>query len=158
MTEIDAYNEALKSGQYQKPGGLLGKYDNVRRFWEDEELGLYLRPYLERLVTQKKTRGERLRILDLGCGSGDGFEMVTGINKSKSLISAHKTKVIEPDKIGFYQGIDINERLLGQARATYSNKHNMDFIHSDINGFDFGAEEPDDLYLANYGTLSHNTV
>jgi hypothetical protein len=48
--EIDAYNEALSSGQYQKPGGLIGKYDNVRRFWEDEQLGLYLRPYLEQLV------------------------------------------------------------------------------------------------------------
>ena len=39
MAEIDAYNEALKSGRYQKPAGLMGKYDNVRCLWEDEELG-----------------------------------------------------------------------------------------------------------------------
>ncbi len=65
MAEIDAYDEALKTGQYQKPGGLLGKYDNVRRFWEDEQLGLYLRPYLERLAARKKERGEGLRLLDL---------------------------------------------------------------------------------------------
>ena len=35
MAEVDAYNEASQSGLYQKPTGLLGKYDNVRRFWED---------------------------------------------------------------------------------------------------------------------------
>ena len=157
MAEIDAYNEALKSGQYQKPGGLLGKYDNVRRFWEDEQLGLYLRPYLERLVSRKKERAEKLRILDVGCGGGDGFEFITSIDDSKSPISEHKTKVIEPDILKLYQGIDINEGLLEQARATYGNRQNIGFIHSDFNEFDFGAEEPYDLYLANYGTLSHNT-
>ncbi len=157
MAEIDAYDEALKSGQYQKPGGLLGKYDNVRRFWEDEELGLYLRPYLKRLVARKKERGERLRLLDLGCGSGDGFEFITSINDSKSLISEHNIKVIEPDMLEFYKGIDINDGMLRQAHAIYSGRQNMSFIQSDFNDFDFGAEEPYDLYLANYGTLSHNT-
>ena len=156
MTELDAYNEALQSGQYEKPSGLLGKYDNVRRFWEDEELGLYLRPYLERLVARKKERGERLRLLDLGCGSGDGFEFVTNIT-SKSLISERDAKVIEPDMLELYKGIDINEGLLRQARAIYSNRQNMSFAQSDFNDFDFGAEEPYDLYLANYGVLSHNT-
>jgi len=84
MGEIDAYNEALKSGLYQKPSGLLGKYDNVRRLWEDEGLGLYFRSYLERLVARKRECGERLRLLDIGCGSGDGFEFITSINDSKS--------------------------------------------------------------------------
>jgi len=157
MTEIDAYNEALKSGQYQKPGGLLGKYDNVRRFWEDEELALYLRPYLKRLVARKKERGERLRLLDLGCGSGDGFEFITSIDDSKSLILEHNAKVIEPDMLEFYKGIDINEGMLRQAQATYGGRQNMVFIQSDFNDYDFSSEEPYDLYLANYGTLSHNT-
>ena len=157
MTEMDAYNEALQSGQYQKPTGLLGKYDNVRRFWEDEQLGLYLRPYLERLVSRKKEHAERLRVLDMGCGSADGFEFITNINHSKSLISQHNTRVIEPDMLELYQGIDINEGLLRQAQATYDSKPNMRFLHSDFNDFDLTSEEPYDLYLANYGTLSHNT-
>ncbi len=154
---MDAYNEALQSGLYQKRSGLLGKYDNVRCFWEDEELGLYLRPYLKRLVAGRKERGEGLRLLDLGCGSGDGFEFITSINDSKSLILEHNAKVIEPDMLKFYQGIDINEGLLRQAQAIYGNRENMGFIHSDFNDFDLGAEEPYELYLANYGTLSHNT-
>ncbi len=157
MAEIDAYSEALKTGQYQKPGGLLGKYDNVRRFWEDEQLGLYLGPYLERLVSRKRERADRLRVLDLGCGSGDGFEFIISINDSKSLVSKHNSKIIEPDMLAFYQGIDINEGLLRQAQATYGNRQNMSFIHSDFNDFDLSSEEPYDLYLANYGGLSHNT-
>ena len=157
MAGIDAYNEALKSGQYQKPSGLLGKYDNVRRLWEDEELGLYLRPYLERLVARKEEGGGRLRVLDLGCGSGDGLEFITSINDSKSLISEHNTKVIEPDMLGFYKGIDINEGLLRQAQSIYGGRANMTFVQSDFNDHDFFSEEPYDLYLANYGTLSHNT-
>ena len=173
MAEIDAYNEALNSGQYQKPSGLLGKYDNVRRFWEDEELGLYLRPYLEPLVARKKERGERLRILDLGCGSGDGFELITSINDicpkgktggggnineiKRNLQQSCKTRVIEPNMLELYQGIDVNGGLLNQAHAIYGSRQNMVFVQSDFNDFDFGAEEPYDLYLANYGTLSHNT-
>lgn len=157
MAEKDAYDEALKSGQYQKPGGLRGKYDNVRRFWEDEQIGLYLRPYLERLVAQKKKRGEGLRILDLGCGSGDGFELVTAINDSKSLISGHSTKVIRPDILDAYQGIDINEGLLRQAQAIYKEKQNISFSLSDFNDCKLLGEQSYDLYLANYGTLSHNS-
>lgn len=157
MTEVDAYNEALKSGQYQKPGGLIGKYDNVRRFWEDEQLGIYLKPYLQRLVARRKEGGQNLRVLDLGCGSGDGFEFITSIDDSKDSLSEHNIKVVEPDMLELYRGIDINEGLLEQARATYGNAKNMDFVHSDFNDFDYTSEETYDLYLANYGTLSHNT-
>ena len=157
MGEIAAYKEASVSGQYQKPGGLLGKYDNVRRFWEDEGLGFFLSPYLQGLLFRSRENGERLRVLDLGCGSGDGFEFLTGINDSKSLISEHKTKLIEPDMLGLYKGLDINEGLLEQARVTYGKRYNTEFVRTDLNDFDFSAEEPYDLYLANYGTLSHNT-
>lgn len=157
MAEVDAYNEALKSGQYQKRAGLFGKYDNVRCFWEDEELGLYLRPFWERLLARKKECGEGLRVLDLGCGSGDGFELVSRISGGNSLSSKHSTKVTETETPWFYKGVDINDKLLQDAHTIYSSAENIDFVQSDFNSFDFGAEEPYDLYLANYGTLSHNT-
>ena len=157
MAEIDAYNEALKSGQYQKPSGLLGKYDNVRRFWEDEQLGIYLRPYLEVLVARKKERGEKLRVLDMGCGSGDGFELLTSIKCSQSPLSAHNTAVLQPDILELYQGVDINEGLLNQAQAIYGDSQDIVFVRSDLNAFELSSEPPYDLYVANYGTLSHNT-
>jgi len=156
MVEIDAYNEAIKSGQYEKPAGLQGKYDNVRRFWEDEQLGLYMQPYLEQVVARKKEQGKGLRIMDLGCGSGDGFELLMAINRSQPLACEHKTKLLEPGMVEFYKGIDINQELLEQARGIYGKNENMVFVQADFNEFDFRAEEPYDLYLATYGTLSHN--
>jgi SAM-dependent methyltransferase len=157
MAEIAAYNEAAKSGRYEKPAGLLGKYDNVRRFWEDMQVGLYLQPYLERLVLAKKERGEKLRVMDIGCGSGDGFDLLMAIDRGRTAAAEHHTKLIEPDALGFYKGIDINDVLLEQARGIYGDNGNIAFVCSDLNEFDFQGEEPYDLYLANYGTLSHNS-
>jgi SAM-dependent methyltransferase len=153
MTEINAYDEALGSGFYRKPGNLLGKYDNVRRYWEDEELGLYLRPYLEKLLERKKGG---LRILDLGCGSGDGYEFLTGIRDSRSPLSAHGAGLIKPEQIALYRGVDVNDGILRQARGIYGSRKNVDFVLSDINDYDPSRDEPYDIYLANYGTLSHN--
>ena len=158
MTEISAYNEALQSGQYEKPTGLLGKYDNVRRFWEDEEVGLYLRPYLKDRVTRTKEEGQGIRVLDIGCGSGDGLEVISTAVDAGSSGSGHSTETTQPAAaLEFYKGIDINEQLLKQAQTIFSSKQNMHFVQSDINEFHFDTEEPYDLYLANYGTLSHNT-
>ncbi|NQT31263.1 MAG: methyltransferase domain-containing protein [Deltaproteobacteria bacterium] len=155
--EIGAYNEALSSGQYEKPGGLIGKYDNVRRFWEDEQLGLYLRPYLEQLVARKQNRQEKLRIMDIGCGSGDGFEFITGIDKSQPPISQHNSRLIPPSIVELYTGVDINEGLVRQAQDAYGNRENMKFIVSDFNNYPFTEGPTYDVYLANYGTFSHNT-
>ena len=157
MAEKDAYDEALKSGQYQKPGGLLGKYDNVRRFWEDEQMGLYLRPCLEPLVEKKESCGERLNILDIGCGGGDGFDLITAINRSKSPVSEYNTRLVTPDNLGLYCGVDMNEGLLKQAEAIYKDTSNITFTCADLNNCDVVTARPYDLYLANYGTLSHNT-
>ena len=155
--EIDAYNEALTSGQYQKPGGLSGKYDNVRRFWEDEQLGLYLRPYLEWLVTRKKDSSQKLRIMDMGCGSGDGFEFITSIDNSQPSISQPNARLIQPAMLELYKGVDINRGLVRQAQDVYGNQQNMEFVVSDFNNYPFTEEPPYDVYLANYGTFSHNT-
>ena len=156
MTELKAYDEALQSGQYQKPGGLLGKYDNVRRFWEDQQLGLYLRPCLEQLVADKRHRRQKLRIIDIGCGNGDGFDFITHIYHSARSLSAADSKIITPEMLDAYVGVDINEGLLEQARAGFANQPYMRFIQGDVNEYDFAREEAFDLYLANYGTLSHN--
>ena len=157
MAGKDAYDEALKSGQYKKPGGLLGKYDNVRRFWEDEQLGLYLRPYLEPLATRQKERGKGLRILDIGCGTADGLEFISSIDSNRLSIVEHNTKVIQPDMLELYMGIDMNEGLIRQAQAIYRGRQNIAFTLSNFNDYELPGDKPYDLYLANYGTLSHNT-
>ena len=44
--QMEAYTEAATSGLYAKQSGLVGKYDNVRRLWEDEITRLFLHPHL----------------------------------------------------------------------------------------------------------------
>lgn len=156
MAEVTAYNQARQSGFYEKPAGLLGKYDNVRRFWEDEELGLYLSPFLRKLVARKKDRGEKLRIMDIGCGSGDGYELITAINDTTAGLKQDRLNVINPGMIDIYKGIDINETLLDQARSIYGERGNMVFTCSDFNSYDFSGEKPFDVYLSDYGSFSHN--
>jgi SAM-dependent methyltransferase len=157
MSEIGAYNEALKSGQYEKPGGRRGKYDNVRRFWEDEEIGIYLRPYLERLVALGKKEARKLRILDLGCGSGDGYELLMNIRGSNRPIAEHSAAILSPRRLELYKGVDVNAALLAQAQAIHGRRENTVFVQADLNTYKLTEEPPYDLYLANYGTLSHNT-
>ena len=48
------YSQAVVTGKYDKSSGLLGKYDNVRRFWEDQSTAAFLRKSLNNLVDRKK--------------------------------------------------------------------------------------------------------
>ena len=77
--QMEAYGEAVKSGLYAKKTGLVGKYDNVRRYWEDEITRLFLRRHLQKLIERCQASMRRLRILDLGCGSADGYELLAGV-------------------------------------------------------------------------------
>ena len=156
MYQRSAYDEAISSGQYQKVTGLSGKYDNVRRLWEDEVMRLFLQPYLQRMVDRKIQRGEGLRILDLGCGSGDGYEILMGVKRGDTGLSAHANVAIEPGLLEFYKGSDLNPGLIEQAEAIYGQHRNIAFALGDFNELDLEADEPYDLYLASYGTFSHN--
>lgn len=151
-----AYDEAVRSGQYEKVTGLSGKYDNVRRLWEDEVLRLFLQPYLQRMVDRKKQMGEGLRILDLGCGSGDGYEMLMDVKRGDTSLSSHANIAIEPGLLEFYKGVELNPGLIAQAEAIYGHHHNMAFVEANFNELDLQSEELYDLYLASYGAVSHN--
>jgi hypothetical protein len=53
MAEKHAYTQAASTGQYERVSGLNGKYDNVRRFWEDQVTGIFLRPALNDVVEKR---------------------------------------------------------------------------------------------------------
>ena len=152
-----AYDEAITSGQYQKVTGLIGKYDNVRRLWEDEVMRLFLQPCLQRMVDRKRQRGEGLRVLDLGCGSGDGYELLMEVKRGDTGLPSHVNVAIEPGLLEFYKGVDLNPGLIAQAKAIHGQHPNMAFVEGDFNELDLEPDEPYDLYFASYGTLSHNS-
>jgi SAM-dependent methyltransferase len=157
MKTGSAYNEAIDSGQYKKELGLIKKYDNVRIYWEDEATRIFLRPYLEKLVAAKEARLERMRILDLGCGSGDGFELLKGIRRRDNDLLTQEIHAINQEGLGLYVGLDNNPGLIKQAHEIYDDSPKMDFVEggfsdlaSMLNGYG-----PFDLFFSSYGTMSH---
>ena len=99
MSEKKAYTQAFHTGKYDKAMGLLGKYDNVRRFWEDQVTAIFLRPALNDLVESKSKRLERVRVLDLGCGSGDGSDLIMGVTTKDPGIYEYITEAITEEMI-----------------------------------------------------------
>ncbi len=160
MTEKNQipYTEAASTGQYVKKSGLTGKYDNVRRFWEDEVTRLFLRPYLKEIVDDKARKLERLRILDLGCGAGDGYDLLTGITAKDVGMFEYAVTLINQDLLGFYKGVDLNIDLISQAIEIYGSNDKVVFEPGDISkGLDID-DDTFDVYFSSYGTMSHFTT
>lgn len=158
MAERKAYSQAAGTGKYNKASGLLGKYDNVRRLWEDQLTGIFLRPALNDLMDEKRRRLERVRMLDLGCGSGDGYDLLMGVTAKEPEIYDYSIAAITPDMLKGYVGVDINEDLLNQADAYLGNNPKVRFIQGDLSSglpSSLKEEAPFDIYSSSYGTLSH---
>ena len=156
--QMPAYSEAVKSGLYAKKSGLVGKYDNVRRYWEDETTRQFIRPHLARLIQRSQRMMRRLRILDLGCGSADGYELLAGVRQRDPGLQDTEVDLLSPAVLGYYKGVDLNEDLLNQAREIYGGDPKIVFQQGD---FSHGApmakdEKPYDLYFTSYGTFSHH--
>jgi len=158
MAERKAYTEAFGTGKYAKQSGLLGKYDNVRRYWEDQVTGLFLRGALNDMVLRKRPRLERLRILDMGCGGGDGYDLIMDINTKDPGLYEYIIAAVTPAMLKEYMGLDINDDLLQQARDYYGHNPKLRFVKGDMTqGLPetVKGEPPFDLYFTSYGTLSH---
>ncbi len=155
--QMGAYSEAVKSGLYAKKTGLVGKYDNVRRYWEDEITRSFLRPHLLRLLKRSQSSMRRLRVMDLGCGSADGYELLTGVRHRNADLKEVEVDVLTQDVLGLYKGVDLNQELLDQARQIYGANPKLVFEQADLGqGLPFRPDEkPCDLYFSSYGTFSH---
>jgi hypothetical protein len=155
--QMGAYTEAVKSGLYAKKTGLVGKYDNVRRYWEDEITRFYIHPHLMKLLEMSQSKMRRLRIMDLGCGSADGFELLRGVRYRNADLRDIEVDILTPSVLGIYKGVDLNEDLLNQAREIYGSNPKMSFQQADMmEGLPLpDNEKPYDLYFMTYGTCSH---
>lgn len=149
------YESAVSMGFYgREDSGLTGKKDNVRKFWEDVFIKLVTRPFIENRPHDDK----KLRILDLGAGSGEGFELLTHIPSSNPSQSSAKDFVLKKSDIELYRGIDLSPAMISQGRANYSDYGNVSFSYANLEDglpAEVLKDRPYDLYFSSYGSLSH---
>lgn len=147
------YEVAVRAGFYGRDhGGLFGKKDNARKYWEDMCIKLCLRPVLEELVA----KGRRLRVVDLGCGSGEGFELLTHVPARPEPPTRDQDFLIAPSDLSLYVGLDLSEGMVIQGRENLSAHENVRFGRADLReGWTLSREPPFDLYFSSYGSLSH---
>ncbi len=155
----DAYSQAVESGRYVRQTGIHGKYDNVRIYWEDETTRLFLSSHVDRLVQRRIEALERIRIIDLGCGSGDGYEMLMRMVQKNPGIYENEVRIILPEYLGLYTGVDLNEALLEQTKQRWRDNPKMSFEQSDFSkGLPVDQQDPAyDIYFSSFGTFSHLT-
>jgi SAM-dependent methyltransferase len=151
--KTEFYETAVGLGFYGiERSGLLGKKDNVRKYWEDISIKFNIRPAIEKLLVHKK----RLRIIDLGCGSGEGFELLTHIPVKNHVDSVERDFVLSPDDIELYSGLDLSESMISQGRVNYGKNGNVLFEQCDLtHGFPMTTGKSYDLYFSSYASLSH---
>jgi SAM-dependent methyltransferase len=99
-----------------------------------------------------------VRVLDLGCGSGDGYDLMMGITSKDAGIYDYITAAVTGEMLQEYIGVDINEDLLTQAREVHGANPKLSFMAGDLTkGLpqEIKEMEPFDIYFTSYGTLSH---
>lgn len=148
------YHLAVARGGYDlHQATLLGKHDNVRIFWEDQIRRRFLRPHLLR---RDPKRERPMRVLDLGCGSGQGFALLTQIERDPRSLALHHEWVLQEADLE-YIGADLSEAMIAKGRENYRDRENVFFFQADLND-GLGAlcrEQPFDVYFSSYGSFSH---
>jgi len=95
--------------------------------------------------------------LDLGCGSGEGFELLTSIRRRTSGVETTDSMLVTEDLIERYLGVDISQAMVDQGRASYAGNEKIAFEQADLRAGlpKHIGEEPFDLYFSSYGSFSH---
>ena len=155
MQRTEFYESAVKYGFYGvDKSGLFGKKDNVRKYWEDVSIKMSIRPAIERILEHKN----KVRIVDLGCGSGEGVELLTHIPPSDPVKTVNKEFVIAEDDIELYKGVDISPAMVEQGKHNYPDLQQFEFVQGDLSeGFPFMKDDPYDIYFSSYASESHLT-
>ncbi|MGK7886818.1 MAG: trans-aconitate 2-methyltransferase [Crocosphaera sp.] len=157
--EFKTYTQAVKEGKYDLyVGNLFGKYDNVRTYWEDQLTRIVLRPFLRNLVEIQRSEGQGMRIVDLGCGAGQGYDILTKIDYNDLDLGLQHKRVLPYEDISLFVGLDISQAMVTKGQDLFSDKPNVQFKQADLSqglGEIKDKESAFDLYFSSYGSLSH---
>ncbi len=153
------YSQAVREGKYDLyVGNLFGKYDNVRTYWEDQLTRIALRPFLRELVEHRCQNERGVRIVDLGCGAGQGYEILTKIDRRDLDLGLQHQRVLPKEKIDLYLGLDISAAMVEKGQTIFESEPQVAFAQADLReglGRLKTEQEPFDIYFSAYGSLSH---
>ncbi len=155
---LRTFESAVSHGLYAKDaGGLEGKHDNVRRHWEDQITRYALHDSVGRLVDRKRNALSRIRVVDLGAGSGEGYEILKSVRKADMGLAGGEIDILPGEMLGCYKGLDISSAMVRQGNQTYTHDPKAHFEIADLaRGLSpLQAEEPFDIYFSSFGSLSH---
>jgi SAM-dependent methyltransferase len=152
------YAETVARGFYGKNhGGLFGKYDNVRAHWEDAVTRVALRPFVRERVDRCVDASRGVRILDLGCGAGQGYEQLLRIDQRDLDLADEHRYVLRAEQVELYLGVDLSEAMIAKGRENYRGVPSVRFDVADLRDRLGAARSnaPFDIYFSSYGALSH---
>ncbi|MEM7727579.1 MAG: class I SAM-dependent methyltransferase [Cyanobacteria bacterium P01_A01_bin.45] len=155
---LNNYAKAVEVGAYEGYSlGRFGKQDYVRGYWEDRYTRRVLSSFMQRLVEHKKNLNQGIRVMDLGCGAGEGLSILTTLLAGLPTLDAPIKKILDHSDINFYKGVDISPAMIAKARALHKNHSQAEFVVADLNeGLPINSGDiPYDIYFSSYGSLSH---
>ncbi len=151
------YQTAVSEGNYNSYiANLWGKFHNTRLYWEDQVTRFALLGPVSEMVDRRKKMASTLRILDLGCGSGQGFDNLTRMERDHLSLQEYHDWLVDEDDL-YYFGVDLSPAMIEQGKKNYADRSNVRFDLADLNeGLGpIQKEDPFDIYYSSYGSLSH---
>jgi SAM-dependent methyltransferase len=108
------------------------------------------------MLRRKRRDGGKVRIADLGAGSGEALRLMTSINIDDADLEVNQAKVLSLDEIDLYVGSDLCEQMVEQGRENFALRENVRFEVGDFSqGFTMRGEEPFDFYGCSFASFSH---
>lgn len=120
-----------------------GRKDAVKRLWEE--------PATRRLLTRAAATADRSgqpRVLDMGCGAGDGLALLLSLPEALQWRASSGALR--------YVGLDLNEDLVDVASKLYADMPGAEFLVGDMRTTEL-PDEPFDIYLSTGVPYSHLT-
>jgi len=150
------YGRLVQDGHYgDAPTGLWGKFDNVRRNWENQITRFAIRPALNRAIQRAQGENRGVRVADLGCGSGEGLDLLLRVPGTGDVGAARY--LLHAGSVDAYHGIDLSPTMVAQATQRFADVSQASFAVGDLSdlGKNLEQQQPFDLYYNSYGSLSH---
>lgn len=164
-SHTEMYSSTAASPHYnQRVTGLFGRYDHVYTRWEDllfrKSLARFFQAVFQKdrpapSQTGSSCEPQTVRVLDLGCGTGKGIELLS------DLVVFNREASFDPPcpvvELEHYTGIDLSPGMIDQARAEHGDPSRFHFEVGDLStGLpDSTKENSYHIYFSSYGTLSH---